>query len=102
MLSNEKFNINIVINELLDFLESDYYKKKYPTIDQSIKLGLILHLFKFKNLNILKKNHNFKKLQNIGVDSIKNLKTKTNEWKDSKDRIKALNLQLSLLIGKSN
>ena len=48
-----------------------------------------------------KKNHNFKKLQNIGVNSIKILKTKTDEWKDSRDRIKALDLELSLLIGES-
>ena len=47
-------NINIIINELLIFLENDYYKRKY-IMTESVKLGLILYLFKYKNLNYLKK-----------------------------------------------
>ena len=93
-------NINTIINELLIFLENDYYKKIY-NISESSKLGLILYLFKYKNLNSLKRNYNFKLLQKIGILSIKKLKLKIEkeEWKDKKKRIEALNLELKLLKG---
>ena len=70
-------------------------------ISESSKLGLILYLFKYKNLNSLKRNYNFKLLQKIGILSIKKLKLKIEkeEWKDKKKRIEALNIELKLLKG---
>ena len=93
-------NINIIINELLIFLENDYYKRKY-IMTESVKLGLILYLFKYKNLNYLKKNYNFKLLQKLGVLYIKKLKLEVEKekWKNNKKRIEALNLELKLLKG---
>ena len=90
-------NMDIVIDELLIFLEDDYNKKKYK-ICNSIKLGLIMNLFKYENFHILNLRKKFKVLQEIGINSIEELKSEINkeEWVDYKKRIKALTLELNL------
>ena len=89
-----KENMNLVVCNLINFLENKKYKKKH-NINNSNKVGIIMKLFNYYSIKNLKKNPDYKKLQKIALESIEILKTEVNKkgWVDPKKRLKVLNIE---------